>query len=119
MELIIKNSNKNYYKLKGILVKLNVYLFNEEFENIFDNNNNITINITELDKIDSYGVNAIAKLHNKAISRNKKLSIIGLGNQDLFNESSSQEESKENMIEKFANFYAFQIRKFIMPFVGA
>jgi len=117
MELIIKNNN-NYFKLKGKLVKYNIHLFNDEFENIFDENNNITINITELDKIDSYGINAIAKLHNKAVSRNKKLSIIGMGSPDLFKHS-TQEEPKESMIKKLSNFYTLQIRSLIMPFVDA
>ena len=113
VELIIKNNN-NYFKLKGSLVKLNVHLFNEKFDDVFDENSNITINITDLNKIDSYGVNAIAKLHNEAISKNKKLSFIGLGNQDLFKQS-YQEEPKESMTDKFANFFAF----LIMPFVDA
>jgi len=112
MELIIKNNDHSYYKLKGTLVKLNVYLFDNEFENIFDKKNSITINITELDKIDSYGINAIAKLHNEAIARNKKLSIIGLGDPDIFKQS-KQEEIKESVFDKLGNFYAF----LTMPFV--
>jgi hypothetical protein len=38
-----------------------------------------------LERIDSFGVNAIAKLNNEAISYHKSLSIIGMGNEELFN----------------------------------
>ncbi len=109
MELIIKNNNNNHYRLKGTLVKLNVYLFDNEFKNIFDNKNSITINITELDKIDIYGVIAISKLHNEAIARNKRLSVIGQGGPDIFKHS-NQEVIKESVFEKLGSFVA-------MPFL--
>ena len=34
--------------------------------------------------MDRYGVKAFVKLHNEAVIKNKKLSIIGLGCKDLY-----------------------------------
>ena len=90
MNLIIKN-NSNFYELKGSLVQFNVHLFQKKFQNIFDKKSNLTISIVNLEKIDSFGINAIAKLHNEAITKQKRLSIIGLGNQELFEHFKSVE----------------------------
>jgi len=84
MNLTITNYN-NVYKVKGQLVKFNIRAFQNELKNIFENNSNIILNLRGLINIDSHGVNAIAKLHNEAISRNKKLAIIGFGNSQLIN----------------------------------
>lgn len=105
MELTIKN-NHNYFEIKGILVKYNVYLFQNKFQDIFDNRNSLTINITGLHRIDSFGINAIAKIHNEAISKQKRFSIIGLGNNGLYNHFKTIEQ-KESAIENLENEFAF------------
>ena len=80
----LKITHYNFiFKIKGQLDKNNVHLFYNEFQNIFEKTNSIIINIEELRSIDRIGVNAIAKLHNEAISKHKQLSIIGLGCDDL------------------------------------
>ena len=84
MNLVIENNN-NVYELTGSLVKLNIHLFQNRFQNIFDKKNDLTINIVDLEKIDDFGINAIDKLYNEAILKQKRLSIIGSGNQKLFN----------------------------------
>ncbi len=93
MNLKIKNNN-NVYELKGSLVKLNVHLFLSEFQNILDDKSDLTINIVDLEKIDDFGVNAIINLHNAAISKQKRLSIVGSGNQNLFNHFKAVETSE-------------------------
>lgn len=93
MTLIIKKSN-NFYELQGSLVKLNVHVFHNEFQNIFNKESNLTLSIVNLDKIDSFGVNAIAKLHNESITKLKRLSIIGLGHQELVDHFKTFETSK-------------------------
>ncbi|HMC01146.1 MAG TPA: STAS domain-containing protein [Flavobacteriaceae bacterium] len=99
MELTIKN-NHNYFEIKGILVKYNVNLFQKKFQDIFDERNSLTLNITGLNRIDSFGINAIAKIHNEAISKQKRFSIIGLGNNELFNHFKTIEtvENLENVV---------------------
>ena len=82
MTLTITNYN-NVYKVKGQLVKLNIRVFQNELKNIFEKTDNIILNLRDLINIDSHGVNAIAKLHNEALSKNKKLAIIGFGNNQL------------------------------------
>ena len=82
MTLTITNYN-NVYKVKGQLVKLNISIFQNELKNIFEETDNIILNLRDLINIDSHGVNAIAKLHNEALSKNKKLAIIGFGNNQL------------------------------------
>lgn len=84
MSLIIKKSN-NVYELKGSLVKFNVHLFEKIFQDFFVKNSDLRINIIDLERMDSFGVNAIAKLNNEAISYQKTFSIIGMGNKELFN----------------------------------
>jgi len=83
MNLKITNCN-NFFKIKGILNRRNVHLFQEEFRNIFDRVNKLTISIEELEDIDRYGINAIAKLHNESITMEKNLSIIGYGHRGLY-----------------------------------
>jgi len=84
MNLTITNYN-NVYKVKGQLVKLNIRVFQKELRNIFENSDNIILNLRELRNIDNHGINAIARLHNEAISKNKKLAIVGFGNSQLIN----------------------------------
>ena len=83
MSLKITNNN-NYYKIKGVLNRRNLHIFQSEFANIFDSLDKITISIEDLERIDRYGVNALAKLHNEAITNNKSLSIIGYGCKEVY-----------------------------------
>ena len=83
MELKITRYN-NFFKIKGVLNRDNVYVFQNKFQNIFDKANNITISIKDVESIDKYGVAIIAKLHDEALSKNKQLSIIGFGCKELY-----------------------------------
>ena len=79
--MILKiSSYNNFFKIKGILNKQSIHQFNEAFSKILDLNNEVILNLEGLERIDHFGLNAIAKLHNDAISKNKKLSIIGSNN---------------------------------------
>ncbi|MFD2822889.1 STAS domain-containing protein [Lacinutrix iliipiscaria] len=82
MTLTITNNN-NVYKVKGQLVKFNIRAFQNELKNIFEEADHIILNLRDLINIDSHGINAIAKLHNEALSKKKKLAIIGFGNNEL------------------------------------
>ncbi len=83
MNLKITHSN-NFFKLKGILDRNSLGLFKQEFYHIFDHVNSLTVSIEEVEWMDRFGVQAMTELHNEAISKNKKLSIIGLGCKDLY-----------------------------------
>lgn len=83
MDLKITNCN-NFFKVRGVLNKGNINLFKNEFENIFDRTSQITISIQGIESMDKYGVDAIAKLHEEALTRNKRLSIIGYGCKELY-----------------------------------
>ena len=83
MDLKITHCN-NFFKVQGILNKNSVELFNDEFNNIFDKVNTLTISIQEIISMDKYGVEAIAKLHEEALAKNKRLSIVGLGCKELY-----------------------------------
>ena len=83
MDLKITNCN-NFYKVKGTLNRNNVKMFQNEFENIFEKVTNLTISVQDIESMDKYGVNAIAKLHEEALSKNKRLSIIGFGCKELY-----------------------------------
>ena len=83
MSLRITSCN-NYFKLKGTFNKESMDIFSSEFENIFDYFSSLTINIEDVESMDSYGVKALANLHQQSIERNRKLAIIGLGCKDLY-----------------------------------
>ena len=68
MNLRITNNN-NFFKLKGILDRNNMDVFQQEFNNIFDRVSNLTISIEEIEWMDKYGV---------------KVSTIGLGCKELY-----------------------------------
>ncbi len=91
MDLEITHSN-NFFKVKGALNRHNIHLFKSKFRNIFEKANAITISIEDLKSIDRYGVNAIAQLHNESILKHRRLSIIGLGCQELYNHFKAQEQ---------------------------
>lgn len=89
MDLKITSYN-NFFTLKGILNRDNIHIFQNEFRHVFDKTNAIIINIEGLEFIDRHGVNAFAKLHSDSISKNKKLAIIGLGCEDLYDHFKSE-----------------------------
>lgn len=84
-------SYNNQFKIKGVLNRQNVNVFNSEFKNIFEKFNSLTLSIEGLTSIDRYGVNALAQLHNESISKRKSLSIIGMGCDDLYEHFKSEE----------------------------
>ena len=90
MNLEITSYN-NQFRIKGILNRQNVHVFNSEFKNIFEKFNSLTLSIEGLTSIDRYGVNALAQLHNESINKRKSLSIIGLGCDDLYEHFKSEE----------------------------
>ncbi|TXE19354.1 hypothetical protein ES692_03475 [Psychroserpens burtonensis] len=90
MNLEITHTN-NYFTVKGCLDRHNIHLFKKQFRNIFRNTNAVTVSIENLTSIDRYGVNAIAQLHNEALVKNKRLSIIGFGQSNLFNHFKTEE----------------------------
>jgi ABC-type transporter Mla MlaB component len=77
-------SSSNFFKLKGILDRSSLDVFQHEFKNIFEKVSTLTISIEEVEWMDRYGVQAMTGLHNEAIMKNKKLSIIGLGCKELY-----------------------------------
>lgn len=83
MDLKITHYN-NFFKVKGILDRQNVHVFQKEFQNIFDKVSQLTISLEDLESIDSFGISALAKLHNESLLKHKSLSIIGFGCQDLY-----------------------------------
>jgi len=83
MDFKISNCN-NFFKVRGILNKSSVNVFNNEFRNIFDKVNKLTISIQDIESMDKYGVDAITKLHEEALAKNKTLSIIGFGCKELY-----------------------------------
>ncbi|MBU2939094.1 STAS domain-containing protein [Lacinutrix sp. C3R15] len=90
MKLIVTKNN-NTYKVKGSLVKTNVSLFKKQLKDAFSKADDVVLNLQELGNIDNQGVVAIVQLHNEALTKNKKLSIIGLGNGQLSNHFNSNQ----------------------------
>lgn len=74
----------NCFKIKGNLTKKYLHTFQQTFKNIFDKIDDLIVNIEELNAIDRDGVSALTKLHNLALTKKKKLTIVGLDNKDLY-----------------------------------
>lgn len=91
MTLEIRNDN-NYFKLKGILNKRNLAFFKAEIDAVFETFNAITLNIEDLVGIDRHGVKAISELQNQALANNKRLSVIGLGNNKVYSSFKAAEK---------------------------
>ena len=81
---------KNCYKLKGHLTRLSLPVFIKTFHNIFELQDEVILNIEEVIAIDRQGVSAIAQLHNLSLNMNKKFSIIGFGNRELYDQFRSE-----------------------------
>ncbi len=90
MDLRITSCN-NFFKLKGILNKSNVDVFQSEFQEAFEKFNALTISVEGLESVDKHGVNALADLHEKSLQHNIKLSIVGLGCKELYDHFKTQE----------------------------
>jgi anti-anti-sigma regulatory factor len=83
MDLRITSCN-NFFKLKGILNKNNIAVFQSEFQEAFKKFKKLTISIEGLDSVDRFGVNALKDLHTKSVESNIELSIVGLGCKELY-----------------------------------
>jgi anti-anti-sigma regulatory factor len=83
MDLKITNYN-NFFKVTGILNRQSVHVFQNAFQDIFEKVSQLTISLEDLESIDSFGVAALAKLHNESLLKNKQVAIIGFGCQDLY-----------------------------------
>ncbi|MBU2949976.1 hypothetical protein KO493_04610 [Tamlana agarivorans] len=83
MDLQITSCN-NFFKVKGILNKSNVSIFTNEFNNIFETLDTVTISIKDIESMDKSGVEALSKLHAEALMKNKQFSIIGYGCKELY-----------------------------------
>lgn len=90
MDLRITSCN-NFFKLKGILNKNNVDVFQSEFQNAFDRFDSLTISVEGLESVDRSGVNALADLHYLSLKNKKQLSIVGLGCKELYDHFKSSE----------------------------
>ncbi|MEM5563790.1 hypothetical protein WNY78_01675 [Psychroserpens sp. AS72] len=90
MNLEITFAN-NFFNVKGSLDRNNIHVFKKRFKNAFNSTSGITVSIEKLSSIDRYGVNAIAQLQNEALAKNKRLSIIGLGQSSLYTHFKTEE----------------------------
>ncbi|MCX7550947.1 hypothetical protein [Xanthomarina sp. F2636L] len=83
MNLSITHYN-NFFKVTGVLNRQSVGIFQQEFQDVFERLQSVTISIEGLQSIDKEGVKALAQLHNESIVLKKQLSIIGFGCKDLY-----------------------------------
>ncbi|WP_066221905.1 STAS domain-containing protein [Formosa haliotis] len=83
MELTITHYN-NYFKIKGILTKHNLDVFYNYFQDVFDDRDRITINLSGLDVVDQFGVQALEQLQKEAKRLAIPLSIIGSGQTAIY-----------------------------------
>lgn len=79
------------YKVIGRLEQQNINEFRSKFKNILKKSDSITICIDNVKSIDQYGVTALTQMHIEALSKQKKLSIVGLGCKDLYEHFKTKE----------------------------
>ena len=94
MDLQITNYN-NRFKVKGTLNKVSIKAFNAHFSTIFNKFDDVFLDIEQITNVDRAGVMALAKLHNEAISKSKRLSIIGFGCKELFHHFKTEETRRK------------------------
>ena len=83
--MVLKISNNaNHFTVEGDLILKTLQEFIQTFQSALIDNDEVTIDIKGLKRIDRHGVNAIAKLHNESLLKGKRLSIIGLGNKEIY-----------------------------------
>lgn len=82
MGIRIKNQ-ENVYLLSGKLTSGFITDFNDYFNEVITNSQQITINIEQLSSIDRAGVNALVKLYSKSLEHNIQFYIIGFGSKDM------------------------------------
>lgn len=83
--------NNNLYQVVGTLNRQSVGRFQQEFQDVFERQNSVTISIAGLKSIDKEGVSALAKLYNESIVLKKQLSIVGFGCKDLYDDFKSND----------------------------
>ena len=94
MNLEITSYN-NRFQIKGHLNSRNLSTFNAHFVNVFDRVDEILLDIEKVESVDRSGVMALARLHNEAIVKSKRLSILGLGCKELYKFFKSEEPKVE------------------------
>lgn len=83
MALEIKSLN-NTFEISGVLDKSNVKTFQTHFSNIFQQKEEVVININELKKVDVEGVVAFEELYKQSLQLNKRFFITGYGSRDMY-----------------------------------
>ncbi len=79
MTFKITKQNSKYYTIEGKITAASANAFKTHFNLILNNLADLTIDITNVKKIDNYGLKALQAIYNNAISWGKPFFIINNG----------------------------------------
>jgi anti-anti-sigma regulatory factor len=82
--------NKGSFSILGNITCENVFSVKHYIESILAKRKHITIDITQVTRIDIYGVLTLTKIYQDALIAKKIFTIIGVGSKDLYDHFNSQ-----------------------------
>ncbi|CAM1371022.1 STAS domain-containing protein [Tenacibaculum xiamenense] len=85
MPLKITKSDDLFY-LKGDLNVTNFKKVEKKVNNFLKKQSNVTLNINDVNEIDTRAVNCIAQMFTDALSHKKQVNIVGYGTKDIYDE---------------------------------
>ncbi|MBL4605686.1 MAG: STAS domain-containing protein [Flavobacteriaceae bacterium] len=85
MALLIENQQNVFY-IKGVIDESNSEILKLYMMVQFTNHSIITIDISNVSRIDRHGVNALTSLYQNALKREKDFKIVGYGCKDIYDE---------------------------------
>ena len=89
MALQILENNGSFYILGNISFE-NVFSMEQHIESILEKRKYVTIDITQVTRIDIQGVLTLTKIYQNALLAKKIFTIIGVGSKDLYDHFNSQ-----------------------------
>jgi|TARA_B110000977_G_scaffold70275_1_gene95405 ABC-type transporter Mla MlaB component len=92
MALQILENKGNFYILGNISCE-NVFSMKQYIEAVFKKTKYVTIDITQVTKIDIQGVLILSKIYKDALLAKKVFTIIGVGSKDLYDHFSSHKSA--------------------------
>ena len=85
MNLLIKNYQGIFY-VKGKIIESNSQIFNSYVQSIFNLNQSVIINVSNVSCIDKTGINVLNSLYQKSLQKGIKFTIIGYGCKEIYDE---------------------------------
>ena len=85
MALLVDNRNNVFY-VKGTIDQFNSEILERYILSQFQKDSNVTIDISDVCKIDKHGMRVLTSLYMNSIEKKKNFKIIGYGCKEIYDE---------------------------------